>query len=194
MQGFLLAGRLVLGGLLVAGGAIKLLDRASYREAVWRYRLVPARVVPGVALAVAASEVFLGFGLLLGAAVPWVAVLTTTILLGFTGAVVIVLRRGERVPCGCFGDSSRLISWWTVSRNLGLIALAAAIAVFATRNDVGLWAPLRSPAGEALPGTDFLGVALSGLLTICLWRLALATGAFLSAHRRARSSQGLEAS
>lgn len=194
LQGLLLASRLVLGGLLVAGGAVKLSDRAAYREAVSRYRLVPASLVPELAIAVSVSELILGMGMLLGFAVAVVAGLTALLLLSFTGAIVTVLRRGERIPCGCFGDSSSLISWWTVTRNFGLIAVATTVAVFAARNGVGLWAPLRSPSGGVLSGADFAGVFLSALLAICLWRLALVTGTFLRAYRRAGNTHGLEAS
>ena len=47
------------------------------------------------------------------------------LLLGFTVALVRVVRSGEATPCMCFGSVSRAnVTWRHVVRNLGLVALA----------------------------------------------------------------------
>jgi hypothetical protein len=48
------------------------------------------------------------------------------LLVGFTLVLVLALLRGVEAPCACFGSmSSRPVTWWSVARNVLLMALAA---------------------------------------------------------------------
>ena len=46
------------------------------------------------------------------------------LLAAFTSVIIGNLRRGNRPPCACFGSRRPTpISWWTVVRNVALMAL-----------------------------------------------------------------------
>jgi len=102
----------VLGLAMLAAGAAKLASRT------WTVPLVPW------------VELSLGALLVVDVLRPLVAIATAVLLAAFTALLSVRLTRGERPPCACFGRlSTRPISWWSVARNLVLIALAVAIAV-----------------------------------------------------------------
>lgn len=82
-----------------------------------------ASVVPWI-------EIVLGSLLVVERARPAVALAAAGLLVVFTGLLVLRLVQGRRPPCACFGGwSERPISWWSVGRNLGLIALAIVVAL-----------------------------------------------------------------
>jgi uncharacterized membrane protein YphA (DoxX/SURF4 family) len=69
-------------------------------------------------------ELALGCLLIADVASPVVHVATLALLVAFTALLVARLREGVRPPCSCFGSrSAKPISWWNVTRNLGLMAL-----------------------------------------------------------------------
>jgi len=114
----------VLGVAMLAAGAAKLASRRWPADArglgapTWAIPLVPW------------VELVLGALLVVGVLRPLVAIVTALLLVAFTVLLCARLARGERPPCACFGRlSTRPISWWSVARNLVLIALAVTIAV-----------------------------------------------------------------
>ncbi|GGK82968.1 hypothetical protein Sme01_16970 [Sphaerisporangium melleum] len=52
--------------------------------------------------------------------------LSSTLLLIFTGALLIVIRRGHRRSCRCFGTSATPVGPLQVARNLVLLAMSLA--------------------------------------------------------------------
>lgn len=48
----------------------------------------------------------------------------TVLLLAFTGAIVLALRRGERAPCRCFGSAAQPLGRAQVVRNGVLLTVA----------------------------------------------------------------------
>ena len=114
----------VLGLAMLAAGAAKLASRTWPADA--RGLGAPAWTIPLVPWV----ELSLGALLVVGVVRPLVAIATAVLLAAFTALLSARLARGERPPCACFGRlSTRPISWWSVARNLVLIALAVAIAV-----------------------------------------------------------------
>ena len=114
----------VLGLAMLAAGAAKLASRRWPADA--RGLGTPTWAVPLVPWV----ELVLGALLVVGVVRPLVAIATAVLLAAFTALLSARLARGERPPCACFGRlSTRPISWWSVARNLVLIALAVTIAV-----------------------------------------------------------------
>ncbi|MEO7836293.1 MAG: MauE/DoxX family redox-associated membrane protein [Acidimicrobiales bacterium] len=92
----------------------------------------PARFVPVLPW----LEIVLGALLASGVGLPWTAVAAATLLAGFTVAVAQRVRRGDAVPCGCFGETSpRPVGRDTVLRNLLLVILAIMAAADRSPND-----------------------------------------------------------
>jgi uncharacterized membrane protein YphA (DoxX/SURF4 family) len=112
------AATLLLGVAFLMAGAAKLASAGwpAQADAMGAPRPV-ARVLPVV-------EIVLGALLLVGLGEPWTVLVAAVLLLGFTGVLVLRLTQGRRVPCACFGTTRRPISWWTVGRNVALLAVA----------------------------------------------------------------------
>lgn len=111
------AGALV-GAVLVIAGVAKLTSRGwpSQARAIgappWAVRVVPI------------LEVAIGAALVAG--LPYAGWAAIALLVGFTVFLVLALLRGVEAPCACFGSmSSRPVTWWSVVRNVVLVALAA---------------------------------------------------------------------
>jgi uncharacterized membrane protein YphA (DoxX/SURF4 family) len=122
--------RLLVGGLLVLAGSLKL-STHNGRRWLEPYQLLPAWMLPIAATTIAVAELVAGAALLLGAFGALSAVGAAALLLLVTSAAAITLLRGKRPPCGCFGGlSNELLSWRIVVRNVvfvGLMLLCAAV-------------------------------------------------------------------
>lgn len=120
----------------------KLRSRAGYqafRAGLAETRLVPRRLLPAAAAALAGWEAVVAVGAVVAAVLTaarqasaaavtigalGLAIVLTTIL---AAGIAVVLRRGTRARCACFGsDSDRLLAVPHLARDLGLLALLVA--------------------------------------------------------------------
>ncbi|MEO1063145.1 MAG: DoxX family protein [Actinomycetota bacterium] len=116
-----LAARVVLGLVFLVSGATKLVDRtwpqsaAAFGVPTWAARALPV------------VELVVGAALVPGIGGPWLVAAAAALLVAFTAVIVVRLSADDDRPvCACFGAwSARPISWWTVARNAGLLAIAA---------------------------------------------------------------------
>ncbi|GIH63320.1 MauE/DoxX family redox-associated membrane protein [Microbispora siamensis] len=153
--------RLLTGIVFLMSAVSKLRGRAAYEEftvatrALVRLPARPVAVLVVVAEAAVAPllawrpTVLAGFCVALG------------LLVAFTVAIGVALRRGRRVPCRCFGASAVPVGPGHMARNAVLIVAAAAGAI-------------QAGTGAIQAGTGF---ALAGLGPAGLAAVALAAGA-----------------
>ncbi len=149
-----------LGSLLLWAGAQKL--QRPYRAAIAiRQFRVSRRVHKRHGLALGATEVIIGLGLL-SANASLFLVLSIPLLLLFTGVVISALGRGERFDCGCFGGRDRPISWLTALRNAVLLVAAtlSLVAMLVLRAPSHADAVLGTAAGALVASTIALVHAL----------------------------------
>lgn len=126
--------RLVLGGLLALAGVTKVADRASFRQAVAEYGMLPIALEAPFAALLPIVELTLGALLLLGLGTTAAAAIATPIFLTFTLAIGVNLARGRSFNCHCFGAvSSDTIGWPALLRSLLLAAGALVVAIGASR-------------------------------------------------------------
>jgi hypothetical protein len=112
------------GVTLLVSGAAKLFSP------MWPAQAKALGVARPVARVVPPLEIALGALAAAGVARPWTAGAVVALLGAFTTFLVVHLRRGDRVPCACFGAwSARPVGPWSVVRNVVLIALAVAAAL-----------------------------------------------------------------
>ena len=71
-------------------------------------------------------ELAIGFGVIAGLAIANAA--TIFLLLAFACVSVLVIRHRITVPCGCFGDTRRIISWRTVRLDVFLAVMVSVSA------------------------------------------------------------------
>jgi putative oxidoreductase len=122
-----LACRVALGALFIWAAVAKLPDLAGFAQDVANYRIVPAVLVPFAAAAVVGIELLAGIALVSGWMARPAAMVVATLLAGFTVFLAQALLRGIDLRCGCFGGDEPA-SWWTVVRDLAMLAAAIAVA------------------------------------------------------------------
>jgi hypothetical protein len=109
----------VLGLVFLASGSSKIVSPQWPDQA-------RALNAPGVvAVVLPWLELTLGAVAVAGVRPQVVLVAMVVLLVAFTGALTRVLLAGRRPVCACFGRwSARPIGWWSVARNLLLLAAA----------------------------------------------------------------------
>src|SRR5690242_1661368 len=122
----ILFARLTLGGVFLLSAITKLADRKEAAAAFEGRAWLPPALAQFGARVLPWAEAVVGVMLLLGWNIPLAAFGAAVLLLIFTAVVLGDLRSGRPMACHCFGRLSREpASWFTVVRNLILLALAA---------------------------------------------------------------------
>jgi uncharacterized membrane protein YphA (DoxX/SURF4 family) len=154
---FGLAARLVVGGVWIVAGALKLPDPAASVRAVRAYDLLPESVVPTVGHLLPVLEVVVGVCLVLGLLTRVMAVVSTLLFVAFIVGIGSAWSRGLQIECGCFGgggyDANATGDYpWEIARDVGLL-LASAFLVVRPRTRWSLDALLfRTP--QPVPVTE----------------------------------------
>jgi hypothetical protein len=113
--------QLAVGLVFLLSSASKLIAPGGFVQGVSAYDIVPRPLLKPVSYSIIVLEGLLAaahiFGWFLTIAIP-----IGIVLFGiFTTAVVIALRRGQELPCFCFGQGTELISGRTLARLVLLI-------------------------------------------------------------------------
>jgi uncharacterized membrane protein YphA (DoxX/SURF4 family) len=121
-----LLARLVIGGVWVVAGAIKLPDPAQSVAAVRAYQLLPSAVVPTVGQLLPVIEVVVGMLLVLGILTRAAAVASALLFAAFVAGIASVWARGITIDCGCFGgggfDPDAASQYpWEIVRDVALL-------------------------------------------------------------------------
>jgi uncharacterized membrane protein YphA (DoxX/SURF4 family) len=134
-----LLARLILGGVLLAAGGLKVFKPTDSANAVAAYKLMPTELAHLIGYALPWLEVAIGLLLIVGFMVRPSAVLSGLIMIVFIGAIASVWARGMLIDCGCFGGGGeidpslasevRMNYFIEIMRDLGL-ALAALYLYF----------------------------------------------------------------
>ena len=127
------AARVVVGGVFVVAGALKIPDPAAAVRAVRAYRLLPEVLVAPVAFGLPVIEIAVGLALLLGVFVRTAAIASAVLLIVFLVGVGSAWARGLQIDCGCFGNGGQVAAGETaypaeVLRDLALLVAALALA------------------------------------------------------------------
>ena len=143
MRGWLgLLARLVVGGVWLYAGWLKVGDPEASTTAVRAYQLLPLDVADAVGRVLPALEVAVGLLLVLGLLSRWAAVVSALLLAAFVVGIVSVWVRGIPIDCGCFGgggyDPDAFAQYpWEIARDAGLV-LASAYVFWARRTRLAL--------------------------------------------------------
>jgi len=127
---FGLAARLVVGGVWIVAGLLKLPDPAASVRAVRAYDLLPESVVPTVGHVLPVLEVVVGVCLVLGLLTRVMAVASAVLFAAFVVGIASAWSRGLQIECGCFGgggyrEGASSEYPWEIARDAGLLLLSA---------------------------------------------------------------------
>ncbi len=131
--------RLLLGGLFVFAGTLKLMSPQLFADAIGGFKIFTGHrehFIPFLAYAIPWTEVVAGFLLIIGAWSRAAALILSLMLLGFIAGILGVIFRGLDTKCSCFGkiewpcnvlQPDGGIGWCQVVRNVLMIAMAVPI-------------------------------------------------------------------
>jgi len=129
-QGWIsLIARLVLGGVLIAAGALKAGNPAHAAMAVRAYQVLPVTLANILGYALPWVEMGAGLALVIGVAVKAAAIIGGGLMVVFIVAIAQAWARGLSIDCGCFGGGGTVAPGHTayvqeILRDTGLTALA----------------------------------------------------------------------
>jgi uncharacterized membrane protein YphA (DoxX/SURF4 family) len=153
---FGLAARLVVGGVWIVAGLLKLPDPAASVRAVRAYDLLPEAVVPTVGHALPVVEVVVGACLVLGLLTRAMAVASAVLFALFVAGIAAAWSRGLQIECGCFGgggyrEGASSEYPWEIARDTALLLLSAYL-VWRPRTALALDTLLFPAQGADAPG------------------------------------------
>jgi len=118
--------RIILGLIFVLSSSDNLFNPSHISEIITAYSIIPARLIPLMAIVLPWLEFICGIMLIANVYSKSVLLILLALLFSFTGSVSFNLARGLKHACGCFEIFSikEEISIVTVIRNIVLILVA----------------------------------------------------------------------
>lgn len=125
-----LLARLVLGGVVLVAGLLKVGELETSARAVRAYQLVPYDVAGTIGYALPILEVAVGVLLVLGLFTRGSAVVAGFLMVVFIIGIASAWARGLSIDCGCFGKGGTIAAAQTqypqeIARDVGLLLCAA---------------------------------------------------------------------
>lgn len=103
-----LVARLVLGGVLLVAGGLKIGHPLTSARAVQAYQIFPFDVAAVIGYALPIVEVAVGLLLVVGLFTRISAACGTLIMVGFIVGIASAWMRGLTIDCGCFGGGGQV--------------------------------------------------------------------------------------
>jgi len=125
----LLVFRLVLGGLFIYAGAVKIAAPLDFAQDIRNYRLVGQALSFLAAIVLPWLEILAGACLVLGIWKRGAALAISGLLVFFIVLTAVTMLRGLDVDCGCFGSISRKSGWGVILEDLGMLAMGLVLFV-----------------------------------------------------------------
>lgn len=129
----LLVFRVVLGGLFLYAGVVKIGGPLDFAQDIRNYRLVGQALSFVVAIVLPWLEIIAGAFLIAGVWKRGAALVITGLLAFFIALTLVTMARGLDVDCGCFGSLSRKSGWGVVLEDLGMLVLSVTLLFDRTR-------------------------------------------------------------
>lgn len=130
-----LIARLVLGGVLLAAGGLKIGNLQKSAMSVRAYELLPVGLANFLGYVLPWIEIGMGLLLIAGVAVSIVGLLGALIMFAFVIAISQAWARGLSIDCGCFGgggqvdpEDTKYLS--TILRDIGFLLLGVYLYYF----------------------------------------------------------------
>jgi uncharacterized membrane protein YphA (DoxX/SURF4 family) len=150
---------LVLGGVLIVAGGLKIGNPSDSVVAVRAYQLLPDEIATGVGYLLPILEIVVGVLLVVGLLTRAAGVVATLLMLAFVFGIAWAWANGLRIDCGCFGGGGELGAGQEptylldIVRDFGLVLLGVwavwfAPGRFAFDSALGLTRPDRARDDE----------------------------------------------
>ncbi len=103
--------RIIVGGVFIWAGVLKIIDPLGFAESIANYRLFPAWMAFFLALVIPWIELICGVLLILGLFPRTSAFVLSLFLFAFIVLIWVSILRGLDIDCGCFGSFSRKVDY-----------------------------------------------------------------------------------
>jgi uncharacterized membrane protein YphA (DoxX/SURF4 family) len=123
----ILSFRIILGAMFVYAGVLKISDPAGFAQAIANYHILPVWLAGQAAIILPWVELLAGASLILGLFLEGGSLIIAGLLLVFSCALAFDLWRGLDISCGCFGSSTKTITWLYVLRDALLFGMACLV-------------------------------------------------------------------
>ncbi len=120
----LFAFRLIVGGVFIWSGMLKILHPLDFAQNVAAYELFPQWMSLLAGLALPWVEAVAGLLLVLGLFRRGAALVAAGLLLSFIVLVAVTMVRGLSLTCGCFGSFSGKVGWTLLVQDVMLLILS----------------------------------------------------------------------
>src|SRR6266516_4988085 len=107
----------IVGGVFIYAGAIKVLDPVQFANDIDNYKILPWTISVGLAFYLPWLEIFCGLALIMRRLYLGGLSILTALISIFIVAAIAAKIRGIDITCGCFGHASKN---WNFSIHLGL--------------------------------------------------------------------------
>ena len=120
---------LIVGGIFVYAGVVKVLDPVQFANAIDNYKTLPWFVSVRLAVYLPWLEIFCGLALIFRFLYRGGLSILTVLIAVFIGVTIAAKMRGLDITCGCFGHASKN---WNFSTHLvlDLLILLGAVVLF----------------------------------------------------------------
>ena len=129
--------RLILGGVLLVAGALKVTDPYSSATSVRAYQILPVDLANLLGFILPFAEVAIGIFLILGIWVRLNSIAGGALMIMFIIAIGQAWARGISLDCGCFGKGGLLdtdeLPVWNYTLEIARDIVLAAFAVYIYR-------------------------------------------------------------
>ena len=113
---------LIVGGIFIYAGAIKILDPIGFANDIDNYHMMPWTLSVLMAFYLPWLEVFCGLAVLCGLFYRGGLLMLNALISIFIIASIMAKARGLDITCGCFGQASKNLSFaWHLALDLGLL-------------------------------------------------------------------------
>jgi uncharacterized membrane protein YphA (DoxX/SURF4 family) len=148
-----LLARLVLGGVLLVAGYLKVFTPDKSMMAVRAYEILPIWFANFLGIVLPWLEVGAGVLLIIGVAIRYAAIFGSALMVLFIIAIAQAWARGLSIDCGCFGgggtiDPSQTRYLEEILRDIGL----ALCGLYLLRYPITKFALEKKPSQELVPG------------------------------------------
>ncbi len=144
MEVAVLVARVLLGGLLLVAGVLKVGHPAELAATIAGFRLLPAAIVGPLALALPYVELLVGAYLVAGLFTRVTASFAALQFVCYAGVIASALVRHIPASCGCFGPNDAAVADWPhVALDL-MLAGASSFVAFCAPGALSIDRKLRS--------------------------------------------------
>jgi hypothetical protein len=122
---------LIIGGIFIYAGVIKVLDPVQFANDIDNYKILPWTIAAGLAFYLPWLEILCGLALILRRLYFGGLSILTALVVVFLVATIAAKARGLDITCGCFGHASQN---WNFPAHLAVdLAILAALLVLSFR-------------------------------------------------------------